>query len=116
MLRVRLTTIFSFVDVTLEVWEGTWHVWHLSAGLVPEGKRAIDRIGAFIRSTQSGYPIRCRQRGEQFAGSIGEGVRPGKRLLIRGVSRSRLTDRPEWRRTTWAWTGQPAHQVLARSS
>jgi acetyl esterase/lipase len=37
------------VDMTCEVWEGMWHFWHLSAGLVPEGKRAIARIGAFIR-------------------------------------------------------------------
>jgi len=37
------------VDMTCEVWEGMWHFWHLSAGLIPEGKRAIARIGAFIR-------------------------------------------------------------------
>jgi len=37
------------VDVTLEVWEGMWHVWHVLAGFIPESQRAIDRIGAFIR-------------------------------------------------------------------
>ena len=37
------------VDVTLDTWEGMWHFWHLSARLVPEGKKAIDRAGAFIR-------------------------------------------------------------------
>jgi monoterpene epsilon-lactone hydrolase len=37
------------VDVTLDTWEGMWHFWHLSARLIPEGKQAIDRIGAFIR-------------------------------------------------------------------
>ncbi|MEJ2708634.1 MAG: alpha/beta hydrolase [Anaerolineales bacterium] len=36
------------VDVTLEVWEGMWHVWHAFAGLVPESQRAIERIGTFI--------------------------------------------------------------------
>lgn len=36
------------VDVTLEVWDGMWHVWHAFAGLVPESQRAIERIGAFI--------------------------------------------------------------------
>lgn len=36
------------VDVTLEVWDGMWHVWHAFAGLVPESQRAIERIGSFI--------------------------------------------------------------------
>lgn len=33
--------------VELEVWEGMWHVWHLFAAYVPEGRQAIDRIGAY---------------------------------------------------------------------
>jgi acetyl esterase/lipase len=37
------------VDAELEVWDGMWHVWHLLAAYVPEGRQAIDRIGAFIR-------------------------------------------------------------------
>ncbi|MDH5198649.1 MAG: alpha/beta hydrolase, partial [Gemmatimonadota bacterium] len=37
------------VDVRLTVWEGMWHVWHLLARYVPEGQRAVDDIGAFIR-------------------------------------------------------------------
>lgn len=36
------------VDITCEVWESMWHFWHLSAGLVPEGKRAIARLAEFI--------------------------------------------------------------------
>jgi monoterpene epsilon-lactone hydrolase len=24
------------VEVTLEVWNGMWHVWHMFAGLIPE--------------------------------------------------------------------------------
>ncbi len=36
------------VDVTLEVWEGMWHVWQSFGGLVPEGKQAMDKIAAFI--------------------------------------------------------------------
>lgn len=36
------------VDIKLEVWEGMWHVWHLFAWYVPEGQRAIEKIGAFI--------------------------------------------------------------------
>ena len=37
------------VDAELEIWEGMWHVWHLFARYVPEGQRAIDKIGAFTR-------------------------------------------------------------------
>src|SRR5262247_804104 len=37
------------VEVTLEVWEEMIHVWHLFAGLLPEGQQAIERIGAYIQ-------------------------------------------------------------------
>ena len=37
------------VDATLEVWDDMIHVWPLFAPMLPEGQRAIDRIGAFIR-------------------------------------------------------------------
>ncbi len=37
------------VDVTLDVWQGMWHVFQLSAGMLPEGQRAIDDIGVFLR-------------------------------------------------------------------
>ncbi|MDI6768277.1 MAG: alpha/beta hydrolase [Anaerolineales bacterium] len=36
------------VDVTLEIWPGMWHVWHAFAPYLPEARRAIERIGAFI--------------------------------------------------------------------
>jgi len=36
------------VDVTLEVWEQMWHVWHLLGDKMPESKRAIDEIAAFV--------------------------------------------------------------------
>jgi acetyl esterase/lipase len=36
------------VDATLEVWEGMMHVWHLMARLIPEGRQAIQVIGAFV--------------------------------------------------------------------
>jgi hypothetical protein len=36
------------VDVTLEVWDGMWHVWQAYAGYVPEAQQAIERVGAFI--------------------------------------------------------------------
>jgi monoterpene epsilon-lactone hydrolase len=37
------------VEVTLEVWDGMWHVWHILAGYIPESQRAIERIGSFIK-------------------------------------------------------------------
>jgi monoterpene epsilon-lactone hydrolase len=33
----------------LEVWDDMIHVWHVFATLLPEGRQAIDGIGAFIR-------------------------------------------------------------------
>ena len=39
------------VAVTLEIWEGMWHVWHAFATRLPEAQQAIDRIGGFIRQT-----------------------------------------------------------------
>ena len=38
------------VDVTLDVWENMWHVWHMFAGMMPEAKRAIDDVGNFIKN------------------------------------------------------------------
>ncbi|MDH4146912.1 MAG: alpha/beta hydrolase [Acidimicrobiia bacterium] len=37
------------VDVTLEVWPEMVHVWHASAGFVPEADQAIARIAEFSR-------------------------------------------------------------------
>jgi epsilon-lactone hydrolase len=34
--------------VTLEVWDGIWHVWQAYAGYAPEAEQAIARVGAFI--------------------------------------------------------------------
>ena len=36
------------VDVTLQVWNDMPHVWHLFAPILPEGQRAIERIGEFM--------------------------------------------------------------------
>ena len=38
------------VDVTLEVWDDMIHVWHSFADLLPEGRQAIARIGAFVEA------------------------------------------------------------------
>jgi acetyl esterase/lipase len=37
-------------DVTLDVWEGMWHVWHYFAPNLPEGVRGIEKVGEFVRS------------------------------------------------------------------
>lgn len=37
------------VDVTLEPWEEMIHVFQLFAAMLPEGREAIERIGAFVR-------------------------------------------------------------------
>jgi acetyl esterase/lipase len=39
------------VQVSCEIWEGLWHVWHHAAPKVPEAVRAIEAIGTFIRGT-----------------------------------------------------------------
>lgn len=36
------------VDVTEEVWDDMFHVWHAFAPMLPEGQEAINRIGEFI--------------------------------------------------------------------
>jgi len=36
--------------ITLEVWDDMIHVWHAFAMLLPEGRQAVERIGAFVRA------------------------------------------------------------------
>ena len=36
------------VDVTLELWDDVFHVWHSFADLLPEARDAIARIGAYV--------------------------------------------------------------------
>ncbi len=36
-------------EATLEIWPRMPHVWHLFAGILPEARRAIVRIGEFLR-------------------------------------------------------------------
>lgn len=35
--------------VQLEIWDKMFHVWHFLAGILPQGRRAIEKIGDFIR-------------------------------------------------------------------
>jgi len=36
------------VNAVLDEWEKMQHVWQFAASFIPEGRRAIDRIGEFI--------------------------------------------------------------------
>ena len=36
------------VDVTLEIWDDVFHVWHSFADLLPEARDAIARIGTYV--------------------------------------------------------------------
>ena len=38
------------VDVTLDVWEEMFHVWHALAAIIPEAQDAIAEVGTFIRA------------------------------------------------------------------
>lgn len=48
------------VEVTLEVWEGMWHVWQMTTPLVPEATRAVKRIGLFVEQ-HLGRRAECQQ-------------------------------------------------------
>lgn len=37
------------VDVTLEVWDGMWHVWHSHVPDLPEAQQALAKIRSFIQ-------------------------------------------------------------------
>jgi len=38
------------VDTTLDVWENMWHVWHFFSRQMPEGRRAMNEVGQYVRS------------------------------------------------------------------
>ena len=38
------------VDVTLRVWDGMWHVFQTLAARVPEARRSVDEVGAWVQS------------------------------------------------------------------
>lgn len=41
------------VDSTLEIWDDMIHVWHAFHPMLPEGKQAIERVGAFLRDKRA---------------------------------------------------------------
>ncbi len=44
------------VDVELQVWEEMIHIWPYFADIIPEGREAIERMGAYIRRRTGGAP------------------------------------------------------------
>ena len=50
---VRLAEALRQAEVPLvfEVWQGMTHVWHMSWRFLPEGRRAIQQIGQYIRAS-----------------------------------------------------------------
>ena len=38
------------LDVEIEVWPGMWHVFQIFIGKMPESRRAIKRIGAYLKA------------------------------------------------------------------
>jgi len=38
------------VDVTLEIWPKVFHVWQIMADILPEGRRAMEKIVTFART------------------------------------------------------------------
>jgi monoterpene epsilon-lactone hydrolase len=47
--RVAARAKEAGVDVTLDIWDGMFHVWPFFAAILPEGQKAIDRMGQYIR-------------------------------------------------------------------
>jgi acetyl esterase/lipase len=43
-------------QVELEIWPRMPHVWHVFVPLIPEARRAIERIGSFVRM-RTGYEV-----------------------------------------------------------
>ncbi len=48
--------------VELQVWRRMPHVWQLFARFLPEGRRAIEQIGAFVRSAVASVALRERDQ------------------------------------------------------
>ena len=38
-------------QVEVDVWPHMWHVWQMCIGLMPESRRAVEKLGAYIRNT-----------------------------------------------------------------
>ena len=38
------------VDTTIEIWPGVFHVWHITADILPEAQQAVAKLVAFLRA------------------------------------------------------------------
>lgn len=38
-------------QVEVDIWPGMWHVWPMFIGFMPESRRAVEKIGEFIRTS-----------------------------------------------------------------
>ena len=47
--RFAKKAIEADVDVTADIWPGMWHVFQIFGNLMPESKKAIEKIGEFIQ-------------------------------------------------------------------
>ena len=47
------------VEVKLEVWPGVFHVWQIAADTIPESRKAIDNIVAFVSSRWNAQNLRA---------------------------------------------------------
>jgi uncharacterized protein YktB (UPF0637 family) len=43
--------------VELDVWDDMIHAWHIFAPIIDEGRRAITRIGEFMKQTVESQPL-----------------------------------------------------------
>jgi len=86
--RVAAQALAREIDVTFEAWPDMVHAWHLFAPVLPEGRRAIASIGAFIRRRLEGSPPDARPgaRGvvtvsESGQGRLGQLIDDGRHRL-----------------------------------
>jgi acetyl esterase/lipase len=52
--RLHAAARAAGVDATLAVWPGMWHGFQAFADIMPEGRRAVDEVGAFVRGRLAG--------------------------------------------------------------
>ena len=48
--RLADECVAAGIDVELQIWPEMWHVFQMFVGKMPESRRAIKKIGAYIQS------------------------------------------------------------------
>ena len=48
--RIADACIAAGIDVELEIWPEMWHVFQVFTRKMPESRKAIDKMGAYIQS------------------------------------------------------------------